>query len=174
MSKRLLLIIVALAALILSLFASPALPQRFSYNLFALVVVVFLLAAETRTAYAAALVGGFVSDLVSALPFGTALVAFPLGLAVTRWLFRTRFTNRSLLAYLGLATSGTLLIELFLLAISTIGRLVDPPALAIVLNHQWLAIVAIALARNFILSGLVYAALRLNGQSYASLVQREF
>lgn len=174
MKKRLAVMIVAFAALMLSLFAPLAFPQHLAYNLFGVVVVFILLAGETRTAYGAALCGGFVIDLVSALPFGTALISYPLGLAVTRWLFRTRFTNRSLLAYLALATSGTLLIEVFLLAVSTIGRLVDPHGLALLLNDRWLTTIAFTLVRNFILSAIVYGAVRLSGQSYASLVQREF
>ncbi len=173
MKKRLIITLIVLAALLLSLFATPSI-NGLTYNLFAAVLILTLLGGETRLAYIAALSGGFMVDVVAAHPFGTALITYPLGLAITRWLLRTRFTNRSLLAYLTLTVSGTLVIETLLVLISTIGQIADPRALSITLNQTWLISVAIALTRNFVVSVIVHSTFRLSGQRYATLAQREF
>lgn len=173
--RRLVPIALLVLALLATLFITPNLqPRLFSTGLLVPALLFTLLLGDTLLALRGAVVSGFVMDLFSALPFGSHLLAYVLTVAVTRWIFRTRITNRSLLAYLSLVGLGSLLAHLLLLISSHLGRLIDSRAISVALSGPWITFVVTDTFRTMILAILIYALVRLSGRRYVTLTAHEF
>lgn len=84
-----------------------------------LVILLFLLfVSRPAPAFWLALLAGFFLDLFSASPFGLLSASLLLSLVGAYFLFVFFFTNRSLLAMLGLGLCGTLLFHLIFAALN--------------------------------------------------------
>jgi cell shape-determining protein MreD len=65
-----------------------------------------------------AVIGGFVLNLFSALPFGTLAIAFALAVAITHKLFIRFFTNRSLYSLIFLTAVGAVIFKIIAVVLS--------------------------------------------------------
>lgn len=113
-------------------------------------------------------------DLFSAGPFGAYVFAYVTTVVVTRWVFRTKITNRSLLALLSLTGIGSILASLLVMVNSHLGRLIDPRALSVSPTSSWVAVTVTDAFRTMALAVLVYWMIRLFGRRYSSLTAHEF
>ncbi|MBI4426422.1 MAG: hypothetical protein HY567_02500 [Candidatus Kerfeldbacteria bacterium] len=173
--RRLLPTTILGAVLLVSIFVTPNVSSPLlSPGLLTPSLLLILLLGDTRLALLGALIGGFTVDLFSALPFGSHLIAYVATITATRWIFRTRITNRSFLAFLSLVSLGTILTHVLILVASHLGRLLDPQAASILANGWWFGFVLTDVMRTIVIAIIVYVTVRLSGRTYATLVSHEF
>ncbi|MBI4092722.1 MAG: hypothetical protein HY420_02235 [Candidatus Kerfeldbacteria bacterium] len=143
-------------------------------SLFSTVLLLTALLGNLQVALMAAVAGGFCFDLLSAFPFGTYTVSFIAGLAITRWLFRTRLTNRSLFALLTLVFIGLTAMQITAVFFSLAAKSLAPTALILIFDQPWLASFVRQILFGLFLTVLMFIALRLTGKNYSTLSQQEF
>lgn len=175
MTTRLLLAVILGLLLLISLFVLPILRWPLvDIHLFVVALLMAMLFGETTVAVASAIIGGFMIDLLSAGLFGSTLITFVAAVAITRWLFRTRITNRSFMAFLSLVLIGVFLAEIIGLFLNTIGRVIDPRAIGPSLTDIWAKNVGQVGLQAVLSASLVYLLVRASGRKYATLTQHEF
>lgn len=170
-------ITIPLATLVLlaCLFIFPVLRSPlFGSNLFTLLIMLVLLFGDAQLSLISAVAGGFITDLVSPYPFGTYTVSMAAAVMVVHWIFRVRFTNRSLLAYLLLTALGLALqsgiAHLYSFGVS----LADASSIPMHADLPAITSSVVDLLRGLVLALVVYIAVRFTGHSYATLTSREF
>lgn len=162
-------------ALLLSLFVLPELQSPLiGSNLFIVAILLLLLFGDTNVSLLSAAVGGFIFDLVSPYPFGAFAVSFVSSVIIVRWVFRTRLTNRSLIAYLILIMFGLILQPMIAVGYSNILATVDSRSIPMAVDMSTLANRWFDVLRGLSIALIVYFAVRLTGRSYATLSSQEF
>ncbi len=175
MTSRVLLAVLLGSLLLASLFILPILGwPLLDAHLFVIALLITMLFGETTVAVVSAIIGGFMTDLLSAGMFGSTLITLIAAVAITRWLFRTRITNRSFIAFLSLVLIGVFLAELIELILNTFGRLIDARAIGTSLTERWAKNVGQAGVQAILIASLVYLMIRASGRKYATLAQHEF
>lgn len=175
MTTRVLLAILLGALLLASLFVLPILRwPLLDAHLFVVALLITMLFGKTTVAVVGAIIGGFMIDLLSAGLFGSTLITLVATVAITRWLFRTRITNRSFVAFLSLVLIGVFLAQIIELILNTIGRVIDPRAIGTSLTDVWAKNVGQVGLQAILSASLVYLLVRASGRKYATLAQHEF
>ncbi len=168
-------ITIVTATLLLSLFVLPSLQSPIiGTNMFTVTVVLLLLFGDTNVSLISAAAGGFMFDLVSPYPFGTHAVSLVASIVVVRWFFRTRFTNRSLLAYLFLSTLGLILQPAIALGYSVILSIIDSQSIGMAFDMPAIVGYLFTVLHGVSVSLIIYVAVRLSGRSYVTLSSQEF
>jgi len=175
MTQRYLTIPFIALALYVSLFILPALGSPlFGFNVLPITILLILLFGDTAVATIGALVGGMIMDIASPFPFGMYTVSLCGTVMVTHWIFRIRFTNRSLIAYLSLVVFGCITTSLFSTLYSMILPLIGVQAIANPMSLPLFIGIGIDVLRGTLIALIVYLIVRATGHSYATLVSQEF
>jgi len=175
MSQRLITIPILVIALLLSLFLLPLLQSPIlGFNILTITLMLVMLFGDTKLALIGGVVGGFLMDLVSALPFGTFMISFTISLAITRQINQSWVTNRSLTAYTSLTVIGIVLFHVCLYGYGFAGALFDVTAISPQLGRTAIVSGLADVARGCIIALMVYAMVRITGYSYATLTRHEF
>lgn len=175
MMRRLLLTVLLLTTLIASLFILPVIQTPLlGTNLFVIALILCMLFGQSTIATVGAVVGGAVSDLLSALPFGSITFSYVATIVIVHWAFRARITNRSFPAYLSLVAMGTILFSISVLLAASLGKFLDSSMVAPELTSAFFVSIVSLLIRSTVIATIVYFLVRAFGRSYATLSEHEF
>lgn len=174
MTKRIVIGSGLTAALLLTLFILPNLPDVLHVNIFLVAIILTLLFGETRLALGAAIAGGVIFDLVSSWAFGSWLLTLVFAMSMTRWVSRSRITNRSFIAYMALTVLAVAGAWIALYGFAHGLSLVDRNALAPIFGLPWVNGAGSEIIKAAVLASGVYLVVRLSGRNYATLADHEF
>jgi rod shape-determining protein MreD len=175
MSQRLITIPIVIIALFLSLFLLPLLQSPIlGFNILTITLILVMLFGDTKLALFCGVLGGFLMDLVSALPFGTFMVSLTVSLIIIRQINQSWVTNRSLTAYTSLTVIGIVLFYVCLYGYGFVGTLFDTTAISPQLGRTAIISSLADVVRGCVIALMVYAMVRITGYSYATLARHEF